>query len=60
MTDEPTIEDLCKPISAKVMPRHALYSQDHQQVTNDHAVGRQRKGVSNRAAVRAKRKRAKK
>lgn len=60
MTDEPTIEDLCKPISATVMPRSARYGQDHQQVTNDHALGRQRKGVSNRAATMAKRKKAKK
>ena len=37
-----SIADLCKPISAKVMPRTALFTSDHTERSNDDALRKQR------------------
>lgn len=47
MFDENTsIADLCKPISAKVMPRTALFTSDHTERSNDDALKKQRQSES--------------
>jgi len=47
MFDENTsIADLCKPISAKVMPRAALFTSDHTERSNDDALKKQRQSES--------------
>ena len=44
MTD-PTIEELCRPLSAKVMPRSAMYGLDHREITQGAARRKQRQSV---------------
>ena len=41
-----SIADLCKPISAKVMPRTALFTSDHTERSNDDALKKQRQSES--------------
>ena len=42
MKDEPSIEELCKPLSAKVMPRSTLFNQSHEPMTDEQARRRSR------------------
>jgi len=37
-----SIEDLCKPLSGKVMPKSTLYSRDHTPRSNAQALGKLR------------------
>lgn len=43
---EPTIEELCRPLSAKVMPKSALFSLDHTPLSEADALANQRISVS--------------
>ena len=53
MKDEDrSIEDLCKPLSAKVMPKSMLYTADHQPRSNEEAAGRARQRMSMQATAR--------
>lgn len=47
MSDKETIADLCKPLSAKVMPRRSLFGSDHAPTTQEHALAMQRSSLSN-------------
>lgn len=47
--NEPTIEELCRPISAKVMPRSAMYSLDHTPLSATEALANQRISASGMA-----------
>ena len=40
-----SIKELCAPISAKVMPRRALYGKDHTLLDQSEAVAHQRKAI---------------
>jgi hypothetical protein len=42
MSEEIPIEELCKPLSAKVMPKSTLYNQSHEPMTDDQAMRRAR------------------
>ena len=42
MKDEPSIEELCAPLSAKKMPKSQLYTSDHRPRTGDEAIKQQR------------------
>ena len=41
---ETSIADLCKPLSAKTMPKRLLLNNDHTERSNDEAMKRQRAG----------------
>jgi hypothetical protein len=59
---EPTIEDLCKPLSAKIQPKSALWTNDHQKRTQEEAEYRQRvattakgnRGIDRRSKAKGK------
>ena len=40
-----SIKELCAPISARVMPKSALYAQDHTPLDPSDAVSNQRKAI---------------
>ena len=40
--EQDSIEDLCKPLSGKVMPKSTLYSRDHTPRSNAQALGKLR------------------
>jgi len=42
MDDDIPIEELCKPLSAKVMPKSTLYNQSHEPMTDEQAMRRSR------------------
>lgn len=42
MKEEPSIEELCAPLSAKKMPKSQLYTSDHRPRTGDEAIKQQR------------------
>ena len=42
MDDDIPIEELCKPLSAKVMPKSTLYNQSHEPMTDEQAMRRAR------------------
>ena len=42
MDDTTPIEELCKPLSAKVMPRSTLFNQSHEPMTDEQARRRSR------------------
>jgi len=42
MDDDIPIEELCKPLSAKVMPRSTLFNQSHEPMTDEQAMRRAR------------------
>ena len=42
MSEEIPIEQLCKPLSAKVMPKSTLYNQSHEPMSNEDAMRRAR------------------
>lgn len=46
MSDNITIEQLCKPLSARVMPKSKLYGTDHTKVSQERALGEQRRAVA--------------
>jgi hypothetical protein len=52
---EASIADLCKPLSAKVMPKRLLLNNDHTERSNDEAMKRQRAGEVVRIWRRQKR-----
>ena len=52
--DKMSIEDLCKPLSAKVMPESMLFTSDHQPRDNDEALQRARQRSASKAASRMK------
>ena len=39
---EQSIEELCKPLSATVMPKSSLYNQSHEEMSNEQAQRRAR------------------
>jgi len=41
-SEDDKIEDLCKPLSGKVMPKSTLYSRDHTPRSNAQALGKLR------------------
>ena len=43
--DEKSIEELCKPLSAKVMPRSAMYNIGGREMNEGRALASQRSGV---------------
>lgn len=51
---EPTIEELCRPLSAKVMPRSAMYSLDHRALSDREALANQRRSSSEVMSIRKK------
>ena len=59
-SDDMSIEDLCKPLSARVMPRSKLWGSDHSPRTQEQAQRRERVSVGARVSIRrAKAKRMK-
>lgn len=56
--DEKSIEELCKPLSAKVMPKKAMHNIGGREMTQSRALASQRAALSN--ANNAKMKRTKK
>lgn len=55
---EPTIEELCRPLSAKVMPKRAQWALSGQPLTEEEALNSQRKAANTK--MLARRRRAKK
>lgn len=48
MDDDTSIEDLCRPLSAKVMPRSALFNQSHEPMSAEEGMRRARQAQSER------------
>lgn len=44
--NEPTIEELCRPISARVMPKSSLFALDHTPLSERDALANQRLSAS--------------
>lgn len=53
--DRESIADLCKPISAKKMPRSSLWGHDNMPLTDEEAISIQRQSGKNKHADRRKR-----
>lgn len=57
--EEPSIEELCKPLSAKVMPKTAKWNVGGREMTENRMLNSQRSAVLHRARKTRKRKRKK-
>jgi hypothetical protein len=55
MSDDISIEELCKPLSAKIMPKSALFNKDSTPKDNDDAFMKSRQGETKRVIEKARR-----